>query len=356
MGGQLIRKALLIAIIALALLEGYLVYMYVFGSPFPYIGTLSIGPYQLIAVRNNEVILYGEYSPPSFRTLITEIIIKGVNMINGRTLWMTNVVSSSLISPLIAFSLVNNDLFLITYGQYVYHIDKWIIAETTINATVINALTGNVISSTAIEATPYVAVLNVINNHVYILIFPPSTNSMIITYYKLSDSPPYITLAWNQTLTNVCGPYGSAVVVGIHEGIKYVLMTIPCNKAIRIYLLNRINGRVVRSIFIKSPLGVTRVYGVINDTVIYLCGPRICGTNMVTNETWSIPIMGYLTSVTTYGDKAIILMMSNNTLIMSTVASNGTVLVSRAIWSYKPPWCARATPWRYTPSAPAQST
>lgn len=66
MGGQLIRKALLIAIIALALLEGYLVYMYVFGSPFPYIGTLSIGPYQLIAVRNNEVILYGEYSHHHF--------------------------------------------------------------------------------------------------------------------------------------------------------------------------------------------------------------------------------------------------------------------------------------------------
>ncbi|WP_243674777.1 hypothetical protein [Vulcanisaeta distributa] len=33
-------------------------------------------------------------------------------------------------------------------------------------------------------------------------------------------------------------------------------------------------------------------------------------------------------------------MMNDNTLIMSTVTLNGTVLMDRAIWSYKPPWCA----------------
>ncbi|WP_054853087.1 hypothetical protein [Vulcanisaeta distributa] len=305
MSGQLIRKALLIAIIVLALLNGYLAYMYIFGSPFPYIGTLIIGPYQLVTMRNNEIILYSEYSPLSFRTLITEIIIKGVNVINGKTLWVTNVVSSSLIPPLIAFSLVNNDLFLITYGQYIYHTGKWLITETTINVTVINTLMGNVINSTVIAVTPYATVLNVISNHVYIMILPPSTNSMIITYYKLSDSPPYITLAWNQTLTDVCGPYSTTGNIGIHEGTKYVLMTVPCNKTIHVYLLNRASGGgVIRSIFITSPSGVARIYGVINNTVIYLCGTRICGTNMVTNETWSIPIMGYLTSVTTYEGKA----------------------------------------------------
>ena len=342
MGKRLTRNALLIAIIALAILDGYLTYIYMLGSPLPYTGTLSIGPYQLVAVRNNEAILYNEYSPSSPRTSITEImIIKGVNTINGKTLWITNVTSSSLAPPLLtAFSLINNDLFLITYGQYIYHIGKWPIPETTINVTVINTLTGNIINSTAIIATPYIVVLNVVNNHLYVLIFPPSTNNMTVIYYKLSNSPPYVTPVWNQTLTNICGPYNTTGFIGIHEGIKYVLMTIPCNKTIHIYLLNKANGEVLRSLFINSPLGVARVYGVINNTVIYLCGPRICGTNIVTNETWSIPITGYLTSVTTYGDKAIILMMSDNTLIMDTVAPNGTVLMRRALWSYKPPWCA----------------
>ncbi|WP_054842029.1 hypothetical protein [Vulcanisaeta distributa] len=353
MSGQFIRKALLIAVVILAALDGYAIYMYAFGSPLPYIGTLSLGPYQVAAASSSEAILYYEQSVPTRYGLITIIGVKGVNMVNGKTLWVTKIMSSSLAQPLITFSLVGSELFVITYED---HVQPPLIV-TTINVTVINTLTGIITNSTTIAITPEIIIFNVVNNHVYVLEFPPSTNSMVITYYRLSNSPPYVTLSWNQTLTDVCGPYSTTGNIGIHEGTKYVLMTVPCNKTIHVYLLNRASGGgVVRSIFITSPSSVARIYGVINNTVIYLCGTRICGTNMVTNETWSIPIMGYLTSVTTYGDKAIVLMMNDNTLIMSTVAPNGTVLMDRAIWSYKPPWCARATPWRYTPSAPVQST
>ncbi|WP_054850500.1 hypothetical protein [Vulcanisaeta sp. JCM 14467] len=341
MGRRLTRNALLIAIIALAILDGYLTYTYILGSPLPYTGTLSIGPYQLVAVRNNEAILYREYVLPSLHVLITRITIKGVNTINGKVLWTVNV--DNLGQPLIAFSLVNNDLFLITYNQYNYYSNsiKRFVLSTIVNATMINVLTGDIINSTIITTTPYYSVIvNALNDHMYVLIFPPSTNNMTVIHYKLSNSPPYVTLVWNQTLTKICGPYNTTGNVGINEGTKYVLMTIPCNKAIHIYLLNRTNGETLRSAFITSIPSIARVYGMINNTVIYLCGSRICGTNIVTNETWSIPITGYLTSVTTYGDKAIILMMSNNTLIMDTVVPNGTVLVRKAIWSYKPPWCA----------------
>ncbi|ADY01388.1 hypothetical protein VMUT_1183 [Vulcanisaeta moutnovskia 768-28] len=329
------NRFLLIVTIALIILDAYIMYVHTLGSPLPYIKVLGdLGPYIVVNIHNNDLLLYSGIQKTLYTTehiYVPEYIIsiKNYDILNNRQLWVTNITANTITILMPQFDIINNTLFMLSYGEYSTHP----FTEMIINVTVINILTEDVISSTAIASTYYPFTTGIIDNSIYLFTFPLTGKGIMnLTYYRLMDRPPYVIMLWNRTFTDVCGPYSTSGPIDVYVSNNYLLITVPCNTSLRIYLLNKTSGEPIMSTLITINKSIVHVFGLLNNTIIYQCGSQICGLSIINNRTWAIPINGDLISVGIYDNKALVLMFLNNTIWLNTINQDGSLILHKGIW------------------------
>ncbi len=120
--------------------------------------------------------------------------------------------------------------------------------------------------------------------------------------------------------------------INIYVFNNYLLITIPCNSSLRIYLLNKTSGELIMSTLIAINKSVVHVFGLLNNTIVYKCGSQICGLNIINHSIWTVPINGDLISVGIYGNKALALVLLNNTIWLDTINQDGSLILRKSIW------------------------
>ncbi|MGC8608051.1 MAG: hypothetical protein ACP5L5_10900 [Vulcanisaeta sp.] len=292
-----------------------------------------MGPYIVVNIHNNDLLLYSGIQKTLYTTehiYVPEYIIsiKDYDILNNRQLWVTNITANTtILMP--QFDNINNTLFILSYGEYPTHP----FTETIINVTVISIPTGDVINSTAIASTYYPFTTGIIDNSIYLFTFPLTGKGIMnLAYYRLMDRPPYVIMLWNRTFTDVCGPYSTSGPIDAYVSNNYLLITVPCNTSLRIYLLNKASGEPIMNTLITINKSIVHVFGLLNNTIIYQCGPQICGLSIINNRTWAVPINGDLISVGIYDNKALVLVFLNNTVWLDVINQDGSLILHKGIW------------------------
>ncbi|WP_252901707.1 hypothetical protein [Vulcanisaeta sp. JCM 14467] len=283
-----------------------------------------------------------------YKTSLIPLGLEGVNTTNGRRIWKATIYIPGLIT-LARFTRINDELLIMTYSLYggIYGGQE---EPFVANLTVINALTGRIINHTvlvAVSSAKYYMAANAIGNNVYVVIIPLISKSLkpvntTIIDLRLLGKEPYGVEVWRTEVINSCISF-SIVVTGIKRFSNYVLITLSCSDKPLTYVLNASNGKLMLRANVSS-----NVYGIAGNTLIYQCGGRICGLNLINNRTWALPIIGDVASVTISEDEALVLTTTGYTIWAYGITGNGTLLFRRELWTYTAPLTLCSIGLRYT--------
>ncbi|MGC9153541.1 MAG: hypothetical protein ACP5GY_07410, partial [Vulcanisaeta sp.] len=315
-----VKTIILMIIIALIIIDAYLIYTYLSAPPLPYTKVLGYyGDYDIANVYKDVVMLY---------EITFSIKLRGINMTNDRYIWSSTINVPGLL-PLTRFIRIDDKILVMTYNLYR---DK-IVA----NVTVLNIFTGKIINYTVLVAASsykYYMAADAINDNVYVIIIPlrplKAVNATIIDF-KLLSGEPFGVETWRSEISNFCIPFSLAV-TGIKKFNNYVLITVSCGNGSFTYVLNAYNGKLM----LKDEIG-SEVYGIVGNTLIYQCLTGVCGLNFVSNKTWALPVIGNVASLAIYGNETIVLTTTGNAIWVYGVLSNGTLLFRKDLWTYSIP-------------------